>query len=403
VHEYKERLGACKTCGNSPVNHRVAYYVATFAIAQARVSRAARHVPLLTAFESFVRRVMLRVDSLVYRLFALLGFVTFNTIPEKAVSYRSQVVWEEAGRRGITMEQVCFLGRHTEMYRARLRGRWIYFESLPIPEEATQHAYGWLDDKVMLNEFLRENGIPLPPARSVRNEEDALRAFKEWGGLLVVKPRVGSRGRHTTTQIRDAVQVRAALKSARMLCRYAYISRHLEGSVCRGTVVEGKLAGFFQADPPRVTGDGISTIQELITKQNASKPERVENIVLTDEHHAFIGRMGYSEVSVIEAGKVIDLTHRTGRLFGGATRELFSSVHPRLKSYLEQAAKALAVPIVGFDIIIKDPEADPDVQEWGIIEANSLPFIDLHYLPLHGEPSNVAAQVWDLWETKNPA
>lgn len=341
---------------------------------------------------------MVRVDSLVYRLFTLLGFVTFNTIPEKAVSYRSQVVWEEAKRRGITMEQVCFLGRHTEMYRAKLRNRWIYFESLPIPEEATQHAYGWLDDKVMLNEFLRESGIPLPPARSVRSEREAMQAFEEWGGLLVVKPRVGSRGRHTTTRIRDTAQVRSAFKSARMLCHYAYISRHLEGSVCRGTVVDGKLAGFFQADPPRITGDGKSTIQELIAQKNASKPERVEDIFLTDEHHAFIDRMGYTPDSILEDGKQIDLTHRTGRLFGGATRELFSSVHPRLKEYLEKAAQALAVPIVGFDLIIKDPEADPEAQEWGIIEANSLPFIDLHYLPLHGEPSNVAAQVWDLWK-----
>lgn len=390
-------------CGNSPVNHHVAYHVSTFAIAQAQVSRMARHVPVLPAFESFVRRIMLRVDSLVYRLFAILGFVTFNTVPEKAVSYRSQVVWEEAQRRGITMEQVCFLGRHTEMYRARLRNRWIYFESLPIPEEVTQHAYGWLDDKVMLNEFLRESGIPIPPARSIASEEEAMQAFEEWGGLLVIKPRVGSRGRHTTTQIRDANQVRAALKSARMLCHYAYISRHLEGSVCRGTVVNGKLAGFFQADPPRIVGDGTSSIRELITKKNSSKPDRVGDVVLTMEHDAFIDRMGYTSDSILKEGKEIDLTHRTGRLFGGETRELFSSVNLRLKSYLEQAAQALAVPIVGFDIIIKDPEADPDTQEWGIIEANSLPFIDLHYLPLHGEPSNVAAQVWDLWETKNPA
>lgn len=390
-------------CGNSPVNHHVANYIATFAIAQSRVSQMARHVPTLLAFESIVRRLMLRVDTLVYRLFALLGFVTFNHKPAKAVSYRSQVVWEEAERRGIAMEQVVFLGRHTDMYRAKLNTRWIYFESLPIPESMVQHAYGWLDDKVTLNGFLRESGIPIPPARSVTHEDEAVEAFREWGGPLVVKPRVGSRGRHTTTQIQDEEQVRAGFRVARILCRYAYISRHFEGSVCRGTVVDGKLAGFFQADPPRVTGDGTSSINELIAAKNAAKPERVEDIVLTDEHHAFIGRMGYTVDSTLEEGKEIDLTHRTGRLFGGETRELLSSVHPRLKSYLEQAAKALAVPIVGFDLIIKDPEADPESQEWGIIEANSLPFIDLHYLPLHGEPSNVAAQVWDLWKMNNPA
>jgi D-alanine-D-alanine ligase-like ATP-grasp enzyme len=95
---------------------------------------------------------------------------------------------------------------------------------------------------------------------------------------------------------------------------------------------------------------------------------------------------------------VVPLTHRTGRLFGGETRELLASVHPKLRDTLERAVRTLDVPVVGLDVIIKDPEADPDTQTWGIIEANSLPFIDLHYLPLYGTPSNPAAQVWDLWK-----
>jgi hypothetical protein len=47
---------------------------------------------------------------------------------------------------------------------------------------------------------------------------------------------------------------------------------------------------------------------------------------------------------------------------------------------------------------MENPQDDPNNQKWGIIEANSLPFIDLHYWPLYGEPVNIASYVWDLWE-----
>jgi hypothetical protein len=44
---------------------------------------------------------------------------------------------------------------------------------------------------------------------------------------------------------------------------------------------------------------------------------------------------------------------------------------------------------------------DPDMQHWGIIECNSLPFINLHHFPIEGNPENVASKIWDLWKDTN--
>jgi len=403
MQEYKEHVGACKACGNSPVNHRATYLMATASIWQGNAEIRFNRFPLFSRIERALRRVFLSIDAFNYRLFGKMGVIRFSTEVTKAKSYRSQVIWEEAKRRGIRMEQMLFLGRYTDMYRALIDGRWVFFESLPVPARLHQGAYGWIDDKVLLNTMLRKGGIPMPRAFGVRSEAEALEAFKTCDGFVVTKPQSGSRGRHTTTFIRDEEMLRKGFRSAQMLCRYVCVTEHLRGSVCRGTAIAGRLAGFFQADPPRVVGDGVSTISGLIAKKNATKPDRVEDIILTGEHEAFLGRQGLSGGSVPASGERIDLSHRTGRLFGGETRELLQSVHPKLKTYLEKAATTLGVPVVGFDLIIENPEADPDTQKWGIIEANSLPFIDLHYLPLHGTPSNVAAAVWDLWEKKDPA
>lgn len=401
--EYKERVGACRDCGNSPVNHTALYCMSTVAIWHGLLGRYMSRFSVLARTESWLRTLLTRLDRFNYGFGLRIGLLRINHDVTKAASYRSQVVWEEAQRRCIDMEQLFLLTSRTEVYRAKIRGQWFYFESLPIPQELPQVGYAWLDDKVLLNKVLRDNGLPLGEVYSVSSEKEALRAFRACNGTAVTKPRAGSRGRHTTTHITNEEELRTGFKSAQKLCRYVYVGPHLSGSVCRGTVVNGKLAGFFQADPPRITGDGVSSITALIAKVNAEKPERVQDIVLTDEHHAYLTRLGYSEESVVQKGKRIDLTHRTGRLFGGATRELLPSVHPKLRAYLEHAAAILQVPIVGFDLIIEDPEKDPDLVQWGIIEANSLPFIDLHYLPLHGEPSNVAGNVWDLWGTQSGA
>lgn len=398
MHEYKEKPGACAACGNSPVNHHVAFVFNTLNAVFSVMSHRITGTRVLSALDTGARIMMETMDVIHTAVMQRIGAVRWGTDPQKARTYRSQVIWEEAARRGIRMEQMFLFGMASDVYRAHLRGAWHYFKSIPLPPEVPQDAYLWIDDKTVLKEELRRIGIPTPESESVSSYRDARTAFARLGGLVVVKPRCGSRGRHTTTLIKTDEDLARAFTVARQLCAFVSIERHLQGPVCRGTVVGGKLAGFFAAEAPRVIGDGHSTIAELVEKVNASRHERVQPIALTAEHESQLSRQGFSVQSVVPHGVEVVLSHRTGRLFGGETRELLDTVHPRMREYLEKAARGLRVPIVGFDLIIPNPEADPDTQGWGVIEANSLPFIDLHYLPLHGKPSNPAAAVWDLWK-----
>ena len=395
--EYKEKPGACAACGNSPINHQVSFVFNTLNAVFSVMSHRIKGTRILRALDTGARVMMDTMDVIHTAVMQRIGAVRWGTDLTKARTYRSQVVWEEARRRGIQMEQMFLFGMASDLYRAHLRGAWQYFKSIPLPPEVSQDAYLWIDDKMVLKEELRRLCIPTPASQSVSSYRAAREAFAQIEAPVVVKPRCGSRGRHTTTAIQKIEDLRPAFNSARQLCAFISVERYLKGPVCRGTVVGGKLVGLFAAEAPRVVGDGISTIAQLIEKTNASRHERVQPIVLTPEHEAQIGRQGFEISSVVPSGTEVMLSHRTGRLFGGATRELLDSVHPHLRDYLEKAAQGLQVPVVGFDLIIPDPEIEPDTQEWGIIEANSLPFIDLHYLPLYGKPSNPAAAVWDLW------
>lgn len=170
------------------------------------------------------------------------------------------------------------------------------------------------------------------------------------------------------------------------------------GNVCRGTVVGGVLRGFLKAESPKVIGDGVHTIRELIEEKNKNKPDKIGNVVVKEELIEFTRRQGYELDNVLPSGSVLPLLSRTGRLFGGRTKEMAGEVHPKLKKYLEKAGEIVGVPLVGFDLIIQNPENDPDKEKWGIIEANSLPFIDLHEFSFEGKPANIASYIWDLWK-----
>ncbi len=394
----KGARGACVACNDSPVAHGPLYITSSL-----EAWLADHSLPRFISGPMYIRVRNVLADY-VLAFFVqgavLLGMARFSNDPEGACTYRSQVVWEEATRRGISMEQLFIFGRPTEIYRAELQDKTIYFQSIPVPDDLVGAQFDRLDDKHYFKKLLHEEGIAVSKAHVVTSLDEARIVFNTTRKPVVVKPRIGTRARHTTTNIHTPEEFDAAFILANEICAYILVEEHYEGAVSRATVVAGKLEGFLQMVQARVTGDGEHTIAELVALKNASRPARVAEVVIDDEHRAFLLRSGYTPDTVLENGVTTDLSRRTGRFEGGATREMRDNVHPKLRTVIEDAARKLQTPLVGFDLIIPNPEADPDAQRWGFLEANSLPYIDLHYFPLEGAPSNVAAAVWDLWSEK---
>ena len=64
---------------------------------------------------------------------------------------------------------------------------------------------------------------------------------------------------------------------------------------------------------------------------------------------------------------------------------------------LKHVGRFLKDPLVGVDFIIGDvTKSWKEEKHCGIIECNSLPFIDLHHYVMFGKPQNVAGKLWDL-------
>lgn len=391
--EAKHKQTKCHYCGDSPVSHFETFCSETIVSA---VNNSLSH-PFIRAVHGFVDRYAdLFARSFIWA-FRFIGAATFSRDIKRAKTLRSALIWREAMRRGIDMEQLFVFGKPTEWYRASMDNAWHYFESVPLPRKLSRAGHQWLDDKYLLKEKLRDACIPVPCSVVARNKRAAHEAFEKINGPVVVKPRTGSRGRHTTVFIRDAASLAEAFQRARQLNHFVVVEECLFGSVCRATIVAGVLRGFLKADPPTIVGDGKRTIAELIADKNRTRHKRIAEVLIRPELIEFVSRQGLTLSSVLPKDRQLALLFRTGRLFGGRTREMLSEVHHSLRAVLERAGKIADAPVVGFDLIISDPTRDPNGQIWGIIEGNSLPFIDLHDFAFEGAPANVAAHIWDLW------
>ncbi|MES2223954.1 MAG: hypothetical protein V4469_03410 [Patescibacteria group bacterium] len=383
----------CVYCGNNQTIHFISFCSQTAIVPLQFVFRF-----LATIHHRYIDKIAGLILLPYFWFFRLVRFLNINTDPERAFTERSKVIWLEAKARGIQMEQFMILNKPIEQYRAKINGHWAYFESIPIPPRYKAISYSWMDDKWELKKFFRTNNIPVAFGRSVWNKKDALEIFRKGTKPFIAKPRLGSRGRHTSTFLTDEDSFLKGYYIAKQLGFFVIVEEQLFGSVYRGTYVGGEVVGILKGDPARITGDGTHTIKELIEIKNRDRNPKVKEVLATQMLEEFIGRQNFSLDTVPEKDKIIDLSEKIGLSYGGYAVEMITKTHPKIIEYIKKAGDLLDAPVVGFDFIIPDITLDPDLQHWGIIEANSLPFINLHHFPMDSEPVNVAAKVWDLWK-----
>lgn len=381
----------CLACGNNQTSHFFSWLGQTISVCTAPM-----HTRLSRSFlSSIASRITNPILSFFIFDYNTVGILQVNNDPEKTASQRGRVLWQEAIKQGIPMHGFIAFGRPVDLYAAKVNGKNIYFNGLPRPLRTPKNSEWWMDDKFVLKILLKDAGVPVARGGVFSTFTPLLKKFHELEKPVIIKPRLGSRGRHTTTNIHTEADLKKAFDSAKKLCHWVILEEHLKGSVYRATIIGEVLAGVLAGDPPRITGDGVSTIAQLVEKKNTKKPQGVKDVVITEEHVEFLRRQQYTLETILPTGITIDLLEKIGVSYGGNSAEVTNITHPETKRILEKAAAAVADPLIGFDFIISDIAGDPQNQKWGVIECNGLPFINLHYDPIEGSTNEVAKPLWN--------
>ncbi len=403
----------CPYCGNNPVPHLFYWQNESLNIFLTPL----RQKLLYNRATQFLNKkgVGIIFAKIFLRLAEFFKIISKQTDPAKCKVRRAQVMWEEAEKRGIVMEELLLFGKPIDVYVAgkkleiRKQKLEIIFSGLPRPVGYSNKWLDLMDDKWLFKKLMMSNNLPVPLGESVSSFDEAVRIFKKIQNSgedlkfeifnpkpVIVKPRSGSRGRHSTTYVSSETDLKQAIKVAKQLCFWAIVEDQLAGPVYRATLINFKLCGVLRGDGPQIIGDGRHSIGELIKIKNSLSHPGVKDVVPDKGMERFLERQNLNLSAVPAKDIPINLSEKIGVNYGGSSSEDFEICHPDNKELFVKAAKALGDPIVGFDFIISDIAKSYKEQKCGFIEVNSLPFINLHHDPLLGRPRNVAVKVWEM-------
>ncbi|MBE9195910.1 cyanophycin synthetase [Synechocystis sp. LEGE 06083] len=260
-------------------------------------------------------------------------------------------------------------------------------------------------DKEGTKTILQDAGIPVPRGTTIQYFDDLEEAINDVGGYpIVIKPLDGNHGRGITINVRHWQEAIAAYDLAveESKSRSIIVERYYEGSDHRVLVVNGKLVAVAERIPAHVTGDGNSTISELIDKTNQD-PNRgdghdniLTKIVVNKTAIDVMERQGHNLDSVLPKDEVVYLRATANLSTGGIAIDRTDDIHLENIWLMERVAKVIGLDIAGIDVVTSDISKPLRETNGVIVEVNAAPGFRMHVAPSQGLPRNVAAPVLDM-------
>lgn len=257
-------------------------------------------------------------------------------------------------------------------------------------------------DKEETKNLLESFSIPVPSGRIIYDEEDLERAIDRIGYPVVLKPVNGNHGRGATINVTNWVDAVDALAVAKKISRGVIVEKFITGFDYRVLVINYKFVAAAKRTPAMVTGDGKSTIQELIDMVNSDSRrgyghEKVLTAIKVDEMTINILEEKHLTLqSILPKGEGLHLKATANLSTGGTSTDVTDLVHPNNIFMAERIAKIIGLDICGIDIMTNDISVPLKENGGAVLEVNAAPGFRMHIAPTEGLPRNVAEPVVDM-------
>ena len=246
-------------------------------------------------------------------------------------------------------------------------------------------------DKDLTKKLLAAAGVPVPTGRQVKDAEDAWVAAQEVGLPVVVKPLDGNQGKGITVNITTKEQLVAAYNTAITFRDDILVERYLRGNDFRLLVVGDKLVAAARRDPPKVVGDGVQTVAQLVEQVNQD-PRRgtghstsLTKMRFDDIAHACLASQGFTAESIPVKGQRVNLRNNANLSTGGSATDVTDDVHPEVAARAVAAAHMVGLDICGVDLVCDSILRPIEEQGGGIVEVNAAPGLRMHLAPSFGK------------------
>jgi cyanophycin synthetase len=249
-------------------------------------------------------------------------------------------------------------------------------------------------DKQLTGGLLRAVGIPVPEGTTVESPEQAIEFAESEGYPIVIKPRDGNHGRGVFVNLHDAAAIRVAYELAAKEGSAVVAEQMIPGIQHRVLVVGSRVVAVGRADPDRVVGDGVHTIEQLVAIAN-DDPRRGSDggyplslLTLDDIALGLLKQQSMAVNTVPAPGQFVVLNYN-----GDCVTDVTEQIHGDVAEQCVLAAQTVGLNIAGVDLIVEDIRKPLSTQKGAVIEVNASPGLVMHVKPVHGTPRPVGAAI----------
>jgi cyanophycin synthetase len=169
------------------------------------------------------------------------------------------------------------------------------------------------------------------------------------------------------------------------------VERYMPGNDFRLLVVGDKLVAAARRDPPKVVGDGIHTVTELVAQVNLD-PKRgsghstsLTKIRIDDIARTCLANQGFSPETIPAKGQRVNLRNNANLSTGGSATDVTDDVHPEVAARAVAAAHMVGLDICGVDLVCDSILRPIEELGGGIVEVNAAPGLRMHLSPSFGK------------------
>lgn len=297
-----------------------------------------------------------------------------SNILQKSWSITSELLVQEAAALWLESEILC---RDKNFFYIRGNGKEILFKSNDFWWNSSL-AKKVVDDKELSHIMLERWGFPIPHTTYVdRDTFDQLdpAIFTHWRYPLVIKPIDGSHGNGVMMGILDTSELLLKLKSSLEKYPRMIVQEEVKWDECRVVVMFWEVVLAINRIPPRIIGDGISTIRELIEIENQSNLLRwkwydsaLSQIMIDDELVDYITKRQKNLDSILLVWELLQLRWNSNIGTWWTIEEITDSLHPSIPQICSQIAEKLDMQLLCLDIMSIDFSRPLTDVGWVILE-----------------------------------
>lgn len=292
--------------------------------------------------------------------------------PHDHVNIYAAILIGEARRRGINVE---ILDAENGYFKLSYGGRSIVCRE-SLSELTSAVAMSRCDDKAVTIRILQEAQLKTPAQITVTAEKD-IDSFLASHTSVVVKPAEGEQGQGVYVDLQTREEVVEAIDKASCFSDKILLEEYVKGEDLRIIVIDDEVVAAAVRQPARVCGTGQHTIEQLIVKQSRRRAKATggeSTIPMDAETVRCVEAEGYAMQQVLPKDTVLTIRKTANLHTGGTIHDVTEDLNPKLMEAAIIGARALDIPVVGFDFLV------PTVQgkEYVIIEANERPGLANH-------------------------